>query len=138
MSGNLFEDRNWLLLPNYLSNDNENKTESEPKNTASVTSPQLKKRNSRQMTKKNAVGDHIALFANPRRKRKRTSHSSRRHCQKYKNLRPKDPILLNLNITKTKQQWEAEMERLNSKYNLDYFSDSELDSRVTRRGTVSL
>ena len=39
MSGNLFEDRNWLLLPNYLSNDNENMTESEPKNTASVTSP---------------------------------------------------------------------------------------------------
>ena len=31
-------------------------------------------------------------------------------------------------MTKTKQQWEAEMERLNSKYNLDYFSDSELDS----------
>ena len=27
-----------------------------------------------------------------------------------------------------KQQWEAEMERLNSKYNLDYFSDSELNS----------
>ena len=39
MSGNLFEDRNWLLPPNYLSNDNENKTESEPKNMASVTSP---------------------------------------------------------------------------------------------------
>ena len=31
---------------------------------------------------------------------------------------------LSLNMTKTKQQWEAEMERLNSKYNLDYFSDS--------------
>ena len=30
--------------------------------------------------------------------------------------------------TKTKQQWEAEMERLNSKYNLDCFSDSELNS----------
>ena len=39
MSGNLSEDRNWLLLPNYLSNDNENKTESEPNITASVTSP---------------------------------------------------------------------------------------------------
>ena len=39
MSGNLFEDRNWLLPPNYLSNDNENKTENEPKNAASVTSP---------------------------------------------------------------------------------------------------
>ena len=30
-------------------------------------------------------------------------------------------------MTKAKQQWEAEMERLNSKYNLDCFSDSELD-----------
>ena len=39
MSGNLFEDRNWLLLPNYLDNDNENKTENEPKIAASVTSP---------------------------------------------------------------------------------------------------
>ena len=39
MSGNLFEDRNWLLPPNNLSNDNGSKTESEPKNTASVTSP---------------------------------------------------------------------------------------------------
>ena len=35
---------------------------------------------------------------------------------------------LNLNMTRAKQQWEAEMERLNSKYNLDCFSDSELDS----------
>ena len=33
--------------------------------------------------------------------------------------------------TKTKSQllWEAEMERLNEKYNLDCFSDSELDSK---------
>ena len=31
-------------------------------------------------------------------------------------------------MTKGKQQWEAEMERLNTKYNLDCFSDSELDS----------
>ena len=35
---------------------------------------------------------------------------------------------LNLNMTKAKQQWEAEMERLNSNYNLDCFLDSELDS----------
>ena len=32
------------------------------------------------------------------------------------------------NMTKTRQLWEAEMERLNDKYNLDCFSDSELDS----------
>ena len=31
-------------------------------------------------------------------------------------------------MTKMKQQCEAEMERLNTKYNLDCFSDSELDS----------
>ena len=37
MSGNLFEDRNWLLPPNYLSN--ENKTMDKPKNTGSITSP---------------------------------------------------------------------------------------------------
>ena len=30
--------------------------------------------------------------------------------------------------SQTKRQWEAEMERLNSKYNLDCFSDSEIDS----------
>ena len=33
-----------------------------------------------------------------------------------------------LSITKTRQQWEEEMERLNTKYNLDCFFDSELDS----------
>ena len=31
-------------------------------------------------------------------------------------------------LSQAKKQWEAEMERLNSKYNLDCFSDSELDS----------
>ena len=39
MSGNLFEDRNWLLPPNYLDNGNENKTENEPKIATGITSP---------------------------------------------------------------------------------------------------
>ena len=34
--------------------------------------------------------------------------------------------------TKTCQQWEAEMERLNTKYNLDCFSHSELDSESNK------
>ena len=34
--------------------------------------------------------------------------------------------------TQTKRQWEEEMERLNSKYNLDCFSDSELDSEISK------
>ena len=38
------------------------------------------------------------------------------------------PKTLNLDMTKAKQQWKEEMERLNSKYNLNCFSDSELDS----------
>ena len=33
-----------------------------------------------------------------------------------------------LNMTRTKQQWEQEMERLNEKYKLDTFSESELNS----------
>ena len=44
---------------------------------------------------------------------------------KWQAMRPNN---LNLNISKAKQQWEEEMERLNSKYNFDCYSDSELDS----------
>ena len=39
MSGNLFEDRSWLLPPNYLDNSKENKTENELKAVTNVTSP---------------------------------------------------------------------------------------------------
>ena len=73
-------------------------------------------------------GPDCPFLQMPRRKRKTASNSSRRHCQKYKNHQAKRPDTLNLNMTKAKQQWEAEMERLNSKYNLDCFSDSELES----------
>ena len=38
------------------------------------------------------------------------------------------PIVKYPSQTKTCQQWEAEMERLNTKYNLDCFSECELDS----------
>ena len=48
--------------------------------------------------------------------------------QNYKKTQARRPESLNLNMTKAKQQWEEEMERLNSKCNLDCFSDSELDS----------
>ena len=39
MSGNLFEERNWLFPPNYLDNGKENRTENEPKAATSITSP---------------------------------------------------------------------------------------------------
>ena len=96
MSDNLFEDRNWLLPPNYLDNGNKNKTENEPKITASVTSPRppIKEEEEPKIKlQKNAVGYQIALFVNPRRrKRKRTRCNSKR-ChpnQNYKNHKLED------------------------------------------------
>ena len=44
--------------------------------------------------------------------------------------KPEAPIDKYPSQTKTCQQWETEMERLNTKYNLDCFSDSELDSET--------
>ena len=51
--------------------------------------------------------------------------------------RPQNPQKLNLETlsdqylsqSKIHKQWEVEMKRLNAKYNLDCFSDSELDSK---------
>ena len=100
MSSNLFKDRNWLLLPNYLDNGNEHKTENEPKIAASVTSPRppIKEEEEPKMTKlqKNVSGDQIAHFVNPRRrKRKRTRHNSKRHHpnQNYNNHKLEDQRL---------------------------------------------
>ena len=43
-------------------------------------------------------------------------------------MKPTQETQLEKYQTETKRQWEAEMERLNSKYNLDCFSDSKSDS----------
>ena len=134
MSGNLFEDRNWLLLPNYLSNDTEIRTESEPKNTASVTSPRLpikeeEPKTNNQATKKCSWGPDC-LFCKSQRKEEESKAQQQKTSPEPKLEEPqaKRPKTLNLSTTKAKQQLEAEMERPNSKYNLDCFSDSELDS----------
>ena len=101
MSSNLFEDRNWLLPPNYLDNGNENKTENEPKIMTGVTSPRLPIKEEAEpkindQATENAVGDQIALFINPtRRKRKETKCDSKR-ChpnQNYINNRLEDQRL---------------------------------------------
>ena len=56
-------------------------------------------------------------------------HQQEDHQQKpLPKLQAKRPDTLS--ITKMRQQWEEEMERLNTKYNLDCFSDSELDSEL--------
>ena len=59
MSGNLFEDRNWLLPPNYLNNDCKD---------AVSQNPSLRK-SLRQKNKGNVDGDQIVPFAKTRRRR---------------------------------------------------------------------
>ena len=75
------------------------------------------------------VWDPIALFVKHRKRmifpinKNNQKASSRKPLPKLQAKRPNT-----LSMTKTKQDWEQEMERLNAKYNLDCFSDSELDS----------
>ena len=130
MSGNLFEDRNWLLLQHYLSNDIENKTVSEPKNTASITSPRLPLKEEEPKAndqEKCGLGPGCP-FCKSQKKEEENKQQQQKTSPKVQKPQPRRPDTLNLNITKAKQQWETEIERLNSKYNLDCFSDSELDS----------
>ena len=127
MSGNLFQDRNWLLPPNYL----ENKTGNEPKAETSITTPkpQIKEEesNKNEPTEKCGWGPGCPFCKSQEQKEDQGKEQQQKLSPKEKQqvVRPKT---LNLNITKAKQQWEEEMERLNSKYNLDCYSDSELDS----------
>ena len=135
MSGNLFEDRNWLLPPNYLDNANENKTENEHKISTNVTSPrppiqEEEPKINEQSTEKCSWGPDCPFCKSQEKKEEQNKIQQQKMSPKLKLQKPqaRRPKTLNLNMTKAKQQWEAEMERLNSKYNLDCFSDSELDS----------
>ena len=128
MSGNLFQDRNWLLPPNYL----ENKTENEPKATTNITSSKLQMKEegsnkNEQPMEKCGWGPGCPFYKSKEQKENQGKEQQEKLSPKAKQhvARPKT---LNQNITKAKQQWEEEMERLNSKYNLDCYSDSELDS----------
>ena len=131
MSGNLFQDRNWLLPPNYQDNGKENKTENELKAVTNVTSPkpQTKEeefKTGEQPTEKCSWGPGCPFCKYQEQKEEQGKMQPQKLSPnaKQQSTRPKT---LSLNMTKAKQQWEEEMERLNSKYNLDCYSDSELD-----------
>ena len=140
MSGNLFEERNWLLPPNYLNNNHKNATN--PK------SP-MKEEPQTGQPEKCGWGPNCPFCKNQEKEDWDGKHQSQ--LQKVLPLpevqRPQARCPQTLNYqktqstqkstqetqlgkyqTQTKKQWEAEMERLNSKYNLDYSSNSELDS----------
>ena len=130
MSGNLFEDRNWLLPPNYLDNDNDNKIKNEPKITNGVTSlkPPIKEEELRANDQEKCGWGPDCPFCKSQKKEEENKPQQQKTSAKIQKPQAKRPDTLNLNMTRAKQQWEAEMERLNEKYNLDCFSDSELDS----------
>ena len=136
MSGSLFEDRNWLLPPNYLNNDS--------KNATGITSPKPPNKR-REMW----MGTRLSLLQKSGLRRNldcshqnkiqqkspvqpETQRPQARHPQTLNYQKPQNSQKLNQETqidkypsqTKICKQWEAEMERLNTKYNLDCFSDS--------------
>ena len=122
MSGNLFEERNWFLPKDYLV------TESKKEDTIiASTKPPLKEeanaeeQTSSQKEEKCGWGPGCPFC--------KTQKKEGEYQQQQKPLpKPQAKRPDTLSLTKMRQQWEAEMERLNSKYNLDCFPDSELDS----------
>ena len=131
MSGNVFEDRNWLLPTNYLDNTKGNKIENELETTSNVTSPkpQTKEefKTGEQPTEKCGWGPGCPFHKSQEQKEEQDKMQPQKLSSKAKQQATR-PKTLSLNMTKAKKQWEEEMERLNSKYNLDCYSDSELDS----------
>ena len=136
VSGNLFEDRNRLLLPNYLDNENKN----EHKNMTSITSPrppvkEEEPKVNEQSAEKCKWGPDCPFCKNQEKEKEENKIQQQKMPPQPKVQKPQTrrPKTLNLtdrypSQTKAKKQWEAEMERLNSKYNLNCFSDSELNS----------
>ena len=117
--GNLFEERNWVLPKDYLAMEDK-------KGDATVAKPPLKEESemgeqtSSQKEGKCGWGPNCPFC---KAQKKDGEVQQQKPLPKLQAKRPDT-----LSMTKMKQQWEEEMERLNTKYNLDCFSDSELDS----------
>ena len=155
ISGNLFEERkDWLLLPNYLNNDNKDTTgitspkppiKEEPKiEEESFTSPRTDKCEygsncpfcKNQEKEEDWGGNHQKQLQQKTLPQQEVQMPQARCPQTLCYQRPQNSQKLNqealsdqyLSQSKICKQWEAEMERINTEYNLDCFSDSELDS----------
>ena len=118
MLGNLFEERNWVLSKDYLATEDK-------KNDATITKLPLKEsktgeQTSSQKEEKCCWGPNCPFC---KAQKKDEEYQQQKPLTKPQAKRPKT-----LSMTKMRQQWEEEMERLNTKYNLGCFSDSELDS----------
>ena len=125
MLGNLFVERNWMIPKDYLAIEDK-------KEDATIAKPPLVEESkmgeqtSSQKEEKCGWGPNCP-FCKAQKKEADLPHQQ--EDQQQKPLpKPQAKRPDTLSITKTRQQWEEEMERLNTKYNLDCFSDSELDS----------
>ena len=125
MSGNLFQDRNWLLPKGYLASEREKEEMAKPY-------PKEEDKMGEQDPKEEKCGWESSYplckaqkkEANPPHQQEpMESQQQQKPLPKPQAIRPNT-----LNMTRTKQQWEQEMERLNEKYKLDTFCDSELNS----------
>ena len=150
MSGNLFKDRNWLLPPNYLNNDNKNATspkspiKEEPKTgEQSVISLNAEKCGwgpncpfCKNQEKEDWDGKYQSQLQQkvsplPEVQRPQARCPLTLNYQKPQSSpKPNQETQIDKYLSQTKihKQWEAEMERLNTKYSRDCFSDSKLDS----------
>ena len=126
MSGNLFEDRNWLLPKGYLAMEGEKEE---------VAKPYLREegkvgeQNPNKKEEKFGWGPDCP-FCKAQKKEADLPHQQEQLKGQQQKLLPKLQAKRpnTLSMTKTKQQWEQEMEKLNAKYNLNCFSNSELNS----------
>ena len=118
--------------------DNENKNEH--KNITSITSPrppvkEEEPKVNEQSTEKCRWGLDCPFCKNQEKEKEENKIQQQKMPPQPKVQKPqaRRPKTINLtdryqSQTKIRQQWEAVMERLNSKCNLNFFSDSELDS----------
>ena len=120
--------------------DNENKNEH--KNLTGITSPrppvkEEEPKVNEQSAEKCRWGPDCPFCKNQEKEKEENKIQQQKMPPQQKVQKPQARRPKTLNVTdrypsqtKEKQPWEAEMERQNSKYNLDCFSDSELTSEL--------
>ena len=121
-SGNLFKDRNWLLPKGYLAIEGKK---------GDTTTPSLKEEPKAEDYSSSTKEEKCGWGPFCKTQNRDGEDQQQRPIPKPLVRRPDS-------LSQTRQQWEAEMERLNFKYNLDCFLDSELDSESEGRRTVSV
>ena len=119
MSGNLFGERNWMLPTDYLAIEDKKKDATIAKLPPKEES-KMGEQSSSQKEEKCGWGPDCHFC---KAQKKDGEDQQQKPLPEPQAKRPNT-----LSMTRMRQQWEEEMERLNTKYNLDCFSDSELDS----------